>query len=106
MSEKTQEELLKHYVERLSNTLVNYRAAFEERLMGLPYPSELFPPGYISAIHHYMAKFMEYSIFPPDILRRLYVAKIVPESITVENTKQILDFNELLTELIHYIRGE
>ena len=105
MSQKTPQELLNHYLDRLGKTLKEYRTAFETYLMGVQSPADLFPPGYIHALDHYMRMFMEYNVFPPDTLVRLYHAVFCPWSVNIEDTKRILEFDALLREMTYYITG-
>ena len=105
MSQKTPQELLNHYLDRLGKTLEEYRTAFETYLWYVQSPADQFPSGYIHALDHYMRMFMEYNVFPPDTLIRLYHAKLCPESVNIEDTKRILDFNALLREMTYYITG-
>lgn len=104
-TEQQKTQSVKLSIDHLTRALEDFHDAFEQKLMGIPYPSQMYPDGYISAIDHYMKKYMEYSIFPPDILRRLYVARIVPESISFDDGKRVRDFVQLINEITHFIRG-
>ena len=109
MHEKEPQKTLsvKLSIDHLTRALEEYRTAFEQHLMGIPYPSQMYPDGYVSAIDHYMRMYLRYTIYPPDVLRRLFVAEIVPESIVTESdAKLVRNFVELIDEMTQYIRGE
>lgn len=103
MSDKPSRYSMNLSIERLKEALKNYNDKYDERLITVYNPGELYPAGYISAIDHYMRMFMVYPLIPADTLVRLRNAYLDTENISDVDMKRVRDFTALINELVHYI---
>lgn len=92
-------------IERLIESLENYRQVYERKLSTTYRPGDLFPSSYLATIDHYARMFLWCPCLSPDSLVRLNASVVCEDAIETESAPQITEFANLIDELTAYIGG-
>lgn len=92
-------------IERLTESLENYRQIYERKLSTTYHPGELFPSYYLANIDHYARRFLWCQSLSPDTLVRLNASVVCEDTIDTDSAVEITEFANLIDELTAYIGG-
>ena len=92
-------------IERLIESLENYRQVYEQKLSTTYHPGDLFPSYYLANIDHYARRFLWCPCLEPDTLVRLNASVVCEDNIDTDSALQITEFAQIIDELTNYIRG-
>lgn len=92
-------------IERLIESLENYRQVYERKLATTYHPGELFPSSYMANIEHYMRMYLWCPCLDPDTLVRLNASVVCEDTIDTDSALQITEFAQIIDDLTNYIRG-
>lgn len=92
-------------IERLTESLENYRQIYERKLATTYQPGDLFPSYYLANLDHYARMFLWCPCLSPDTLVRLNASVVCDDSIDDNSAPQVTEFAQLIDELSSYIQG-